>query len=696
MRGKNFKFNLFLTLFFILLPLMVMIPLHSHHKIPLNHDYFNHIVAIAQAKIELMRGQFPLRVMNDTHTQWFYPYYQFYSTTTYTFAGVMHWIFSPNNPFIAFKLTLICALFIGGLYTYRLCLWLFQSKTIAIVCSGLFINSVYLNILINHLGAFNEAVAVSLLPPTFFYTLQRMYWSNRPLTLLQMGLCWYLLATVHLITFVLATITMGLYLLFLSFHQTARPMTFKRNIFNTLLGYMLGGLMAMWYLGPIATFSNYLNIRHSFSNSDVFFSTTPTFASLLSPIGYLADVLQQAPQPGKHFNTIFLTHPNLGLPLVAGFFICCLILSHYRKFSTTLGVQLLPVFFALFCVLFFIIWSPFNFWQWLPENCRFMQYSWRFLGTLTLVGTLLFGVALLWLFDAKLNGQWAFGICVFIFVSNFYWYTHLQTFGHYKKEIAKIKISDNYLIDAKNNFTQFNTWIDHFILDDKILHRKPLALKNVKPLIIKTMDDTNPTEIQIIGQVANNTVLKQERLALLVNGNVISRMTLSNKPFDWTVKLGTLTFPQVSSFKVIGPEKKISFKDIPIMIDSIRLTGYINKKYVLDVADVRSHCALIKTDLICQLANIKNKFIIELPVYYYPNMLRIFLNHTQINYKSIYYGNYLIPYVKPSMGTMSLYKIQFIGLDWANYISEVFWAFWGIVLIYLLLTRLHMFFKKSP
>jgi uncharacterized membrane protein len=118
---------------FGLLAAIMIAPLSNANYAPDNADFFNHLAAIVQAHIALMQGQFPLRdaLLNAFNLR--YPFFQFYSPTTYLITSVIYHLSGTQNPIATYEFTLWLWMVIGGCYLFRLGCWLFASRAIAYV-----------------------------------------------------------------------------------------------------------------------------------------------------------------------------------------------------------------------------------------------------------------------------------------------------------------------------------------------------------------------------------------------------------------------------------------------------------------------------------------------------------------------------------------------------------------------------------
>jgi hypothetical protein len=391
--------RLLLLMLFGVVGLMILSNLSSNEQVPNLTTFFDNVAAIIQAKMALAQGQFPLRASVYGFSDWHYPLFQFSSPTSYTLAGLLYRFITPANPFIAFKLTIWCALLCGGIYMYKLVCWMCQSPPAAVLASIMYLTSPYYIIVINHLGGFNEAIALGAIPAVVFYTLQRYFNPSDNKTLLQASLAWYLLATIHFITFFYTSIFVGLFLLLLTLKH---PKTYM-NFVDTLLAYIFGSLLALWYLGPLFVLQNYLNIDSTAPSGEIFSAYRPYLANLLAPTESITAKIKTA----KGFlGGIAVLHPNLGFPLLFA-----IIVGAYSFFSLkrdesadTIRAWLSPLL-LLFGVAFMMVWTPINIWKWLPHSFLIGLYSWRFLSQVIWIGALLFGLSLYWFFEDKMNAR---------------------------------------------------------------------------------------------------------------------------------------------------------------------------------------------------------------------------------------------------------------------------------------------------
>src|SRR3990167_11528569 len=436
--------RILLTLLFTLIAMMLLSPLSSNTSIPNLWDIWNHIATIAHAKLAIAEGQFPLRVAPTEFYGWRYPQFQFYSPTSYTIGGFIYQWLTPSNPFLAYKITLGMALVFGGLFFYRLAFWLVQSKPAALLSSIVYLTSPYYIIVINHVGGFNEAIALCILPATIYYSIQRYYYPKNNIILLQTALTWYLLATIHLITFLYTSIVLALLLLAITLKNRHHWL----NLLNVGIGYAFGSMLAMWYLGPIFLLGKYFAITRSVSVD--FYA--PSLANLFSPtVNISGGVMHGA----GYINVISQIHPNLGIPILFAFGMSVYGLFQRFLSRTSRSGYWFPYLLGMFFLAFLMVWSPINIWHRLPKFLSMFQYTLRLLSQVIWVGALLFACVLIWMFKKEINLRQTVLGMIFIMVCSSAWLPITERsfidINHFLKKPELITNPDSYVLDARKN-----------------------------------------------------------------------------------------------------------------------------------------------------------------------------------------------------------------------------------------------------
>jgi hypothetical protein len=288
------------------------------------------------------------------------------------------------------------------------------------------------------------------------------------------------------------------------------------------------------------------------------------------------------------------------------------------------------------------------------------------------LGALLVGFSVRGFFPEKIDyAKIGLGI-LFILLCSSYWLFARQPFGLYSLQLAKYSnFNNDYLIDA--NQKSFN-------MDYKSLYQNN-SIKKLQPIIIPP-HPLNSFFIVFQAQTPKNT--DKNLLGLFINETLIATKPLTYGPMVWSEEIGPTDQFTIFSYHVLDENKKILEKDWKnIPIDSIHLSGFTNLENVLNVKEVSPHCSQQKNSVYCEL-NVADKIhMMELPVYYFPDMLEVVLNGKKIHYQSIYYHDYLLTTVTPLAGKNNI-QITFRGLVWANVLSLLFWGIWLGILIYVL------------
>lgn len=657
---------------------LVLLPLSSNTAIPNIQDYFNHITAIVQAKMALAEGQFPLRVMPLQYDGLRYPYFQFYSPTSHLIAAFVYRWLTPSNPYLAYKFTIWCALVCGGIYMYRLAFWLVNSFAAALLASVVYLTSPYYIIVVDHLGAFNEAIALGILPAVLFYTLKRFYFPAENKTLLQASLAWYLLATVHTITFFYASIFSAILLI----HGTLKNHRYLKNLMGVGIAYGLACLLAMWFLGPLVLTEKYLVIASQYGISYLFDNYHPSILSLISPTQIFSTGL-------KDNNISTRIHPGLGLPmLMAAGFCLYVILSRKHSNNKIADFWILPLV-TLFLIVFFMIWSPINFWRWLPHTMAICQYSMRLTGQIMWIGALLFAWAFARLFQDKPGYQYIL-LGVFLSVlSTSAWYSlpEIQLapikmpdmvanpvvywkFDYYRIDEQKTtslkKVSDNFLLNLSG--------LDNELIANKIYYFPKSIFKNaIAPYIslLANFPEKIPPNIQVI-----------------IDGKPVVSYAGQAGEFRWHIPIDLQ--------KNIQPNEEFSLQfkindaadNIKMKVKKLLIGGFIDPATTITLEQARPHCKMQEDVTVCEIEASANTKLIELPILYYPKLLRVTLNGEPVNYTSVMNDNQLIAAIKANPSEINVIKMQFVGLPWANWVSLFSGLLWLAILVWMKLKEI--------
>ena len=107
----------------------------------------------------------------------------------------------------------------------------------------------------------------------------------------------------------------------------------------------------------------------------------------------------------------------------------------------------------------------------------------------------------------------------------------------------------------------------------------------------------------------------------------------------------------------------------------------------MPLAQTETFCSKQVDQLHCQLRIRAAQESVQLPLLYYPHLLKITVNGQEWPYAPIQYGSYVLTRIVLPVGPQEV-KAQFVGLSVANWISRIsFILFIFVVLFYFLRKR---------
>lgn len=661
---KFLREPLLLFLFFSFIAATILAPLALNYIIPKSADLLNHISNIIQAKAALTEGQFPLRDVFTDPNGWRYPTFQFYSTTCYTICALIYKFITPENPYIAYKITLWAALVIGGIYMYRLGFWLSHSKHAAILGGVIYLTSPYYLICINHLCDFTESIALGLLPAVLFYTFKG-YAHFQLKNIFLIGLSWYLLITTHLITFIYSSFLISI----LFFLITLKNPHQVKNLINIIFGYTLGCLLALWYLAPIVFLSKYFVINDTFS---LFAQRHPPFLGLFSiNANYLRPAIGNT-------HIISGINPAVGWPMLFAAGICLHNFINKQFQVIKKRDAWVPFFLITFIIAFFMTWSPFDFWQWLPHFLVVGQYPWRFLSQISWIGALLACWAICIMSENVLDIRHVVIGTILIFIVSSSWLPINNKTSIYLNDFLKkpqtVFNNESYLLNFNKNSDLVKSINSYFLsglvrnsilqVDKTVMIPRSIISHSFMPTIILTAEVPKASE-------------KKQTLITFINGKIVAKHPLTPGIFTQRIFLNKIIDTSISQKNIeIGFEiEKIneSKSILNIAVKDIILTGFFDKNEILTADQTLKYCNNVKGETVCKLFIPTSIKQVELPVYFYPKLLTITLNGKSIPYSSMLEKEHAFVTIKPAPGKENIIQIKFSGWFIANKISEMTW-----------------------
>jgi hypothetical protein len=676
-RGKVIIFLILaLTATVVLSPLAIT-------SVPNDMDLVNHLAAIVQAKMAAIEGQFPPRVM-PMLSAFRYPYYQFYSPSSYLLPEKIYQYITTQNPYAAYKITLWIALLFGGIYLYRLVRWMTGSKQIALLSSVAYLSSPYYILVLNHLGAFSEGIALGLLPAVLYYTL-RFYFSPNLHRFICLAAGWYFLATTHLITFFYGSLFVAMLLVLTTFYSR----TNWRNLIYTGLAYVYGCMLALWFLAPIKIFQKSFSVRSSFIFQESTFKIY--LSNLFSPFRNI----EQQLNAGDLGSTIGAIHPSLGLPFLAGIATCIFLLSRNYKFTQKNASRLFLPLLTLFFIALMLIWSPWDLWQKLPSDFRVGQYSWRLLGQCNWLCALLLPFSLLWLFNNKISSrEMLLGIFLILFSTSTWLDTSEMSFMQdnfveliknpglvFNKTALTINAQENSrYVDSVDTIPVYAPFIGH-----KLLFKRSYKFSRVN---LARMDHP------VFMMDGTYSHIDPYILHMSLDGKVVGSHLL-NKSSDFSWRIPFTLAAEKKSLKTVEmeftaePVAGASTVTPAVNVTQMFLSEVGDTTTTLSVDTTLSYCKQYSVTTVCSIPPQRIGKLVELPIFYYPGLLSLSLNGKKIMPFSILYKDLLIAGVKVQPHQVNIIKVEFSGLSWANRVSAASWFGWILLVIVMVVRKIN-------
>ncbi len=666
----SYHATLFALFFYSLLAAVILAPVNLINAIPNTHEFVATVAAIIQAKMALSAGQFPLRTMPLEYSGWFYPFYQFYAPSVFTFAGCVYKWLTPASPMLALKFTLWLSLTLGGFFMYRLAYWLVHSIPAAFLAGIIYLSTPYMIISVDRLGNLGEVAALGLLPAVLYYTIARFYFPDKNSLLVKAGICWYLLITTHIVTFVYTALCIGLLLLLI----TLKNPRHARNLICAGIALFLACLLAMWYLAPVAMFEKYFVISTTYQDASDITKFHPTLSNLL---------FSAASNTTNVKNTIEALHPAVGLPILFSALIACFALYSQSKAGKRRADYWLPSLLILFLFTFCMAWSPINFWRWLPSVFLVGQYSWRLLSQVSWLGALLSAWAFCWLFKKNVDARHLVIGTLIILVSTSAWYPQTEDATLNASSFFRNPLMTYNRNAYKINFIKYPQFVDRIasslVASDTLKTNSDYLI--TKPLL---QFAANPI-IELRSQFSPNYANRRLHLIAYANDNELGRADITAGAIDWKIDMqaskNKFTDPAALRLKFVLQNDRNETLDEALPLQTLVLTGFLPAKEIMRVAQVQPFCQVAGNDSTCNIAVPAGINFLVLPAMYYPKMLKITLNDKPTAYQSIMYEGSLLAGIIPNAGANNKIQIEFTGLAWANWVSICAWVLVGLLLL---------------
>jgi hypothetical protein len=634
-------------------------------------DLANHVSGIVEARNALAEGQFPIRVAPNQNNGERYPIFQFYGNLPYTAGGLLY-LAAGINPYTAWKLVIFIVLVIGAVFTYRCAALMTRRRLPAMVGGVVFLTAPYLLIDIHSRFAYPEVVSFGILPCVFFYTI-RSFTSRKLTYVLLSAIAWACLALSHNITFLYASVFFSLYLLTF-FRFNAR---YFWRMFRVGVGYGVGVLLVAWYLIPQLILLP--NLLISAFPAD----QTPYINAWLTPLTVLLAPTLVLPSPSS--SSGLKIPPRFGLqigwPILIAFGLAFFYLYRPARLVQRSRVMIARLL-LFFLITFFMVWDCVNFWIYLPKLFSYIQFSYRLLMFVVLWGALLAAYALTYALRRGIRVKHTVAVvAVLVLFAVPYLSPHTPSSQVsvdneiHRPNMGRGGANSVYILAPSamvattivRHDANLADW-DYNIVDSR--HR--LIYPGKSEISAPQKGDT----LFINGQVPIEYA-EPVKFTVAIDNIVLTSVLLKTGAFSLELPI-TTTFTSERVQIVMQTDKYLH----PILrVPALPQRGML----ALEIGGIRWKSALSNLDEpLLPAAEVKKMLragsattyvipnrearLVQLPVFFYPNMLQIRDNDRLISYGNL--GHFVALRLPPGDHVITAH---FVGVGWANILSLLAW-----------------------
>jgi hypothetical protein len=637
-------------------------------------DLANHVSGIIEGRNALDEHQFPIRVAPNQNERHRYPIFQFYGNLPYTLGGWLCRTFHLD-PYTSFKVALWLSLMAGGFFTYRCALLLTRRAFPALAAGAVFLTAPYMLTDIHARFAFPETVSFNLLPVVLYANL-RCLTSRRLAPVLCTGIAWCLLGLSHNIAFFYAS-------LFIAAMHLAHIRWRKRALVRLLragAGYGLGLILLTWYIAPQIHTLPAINIGNCVCADQV--SST----NWITPLGILLapGLTLPSPFPTPMDNPRFGV--QVGWPILAAVALCVYQLwlgARRRDWMWWLMLRLC----AAVAVSFFMVWSPLDFWQYLPRMFYFVQFTYRLLMFVVLFGSLLAACALTRLFPGGMRFE-HLAVCVCLAG-----YATTPYLGHHPASRINTVAAEMYHPDigrggANGAYRLFmNGYLFANVSPYGVNLARPGPGRDVSQLSSQGILSGLPRPTADDQLIICGTVLKRYqtplRLQVFLDDILLGEKILESESFSMALPVATppKTDPCSIRFRTRpcpnhSDSPSAAGEGLAVCVDSVAIVPLVNGEKALFLpASEALKTTVLSRETFFHLDN-RVPAVVQLPVMYYPDLLRV-----SDNGESIPYGNLEEMVAVQLPPGKHVVTVRFEGLRWANVISLLGCVTTGLLLL---------------
>ncbi|UAJ73428.1 hypothetical protein IQE94_03700 [Synechocystis sp. PCC 7339] len=687
----NYK-NRIAILTYVLLALIAlawMAPMASAKIIFSINDHTSHIGYIVQGRMALEEGQFPLRVAPLENFGFRYPGFQFYSQLPYFLGAIIYKFLTPTNPYTAYKILLWSALWLGGIFIYRLGFFFTRSQIAAILGGVAYMSAPYFLNNVHARGAFTEAIAQGILAIVLFYVIQTFYYPHYRYLILG-TLAWCALGLTHIITFVYTTIFIAL--LGGIFLIKNKPKHWQKGVIYISVSYIWAWLLALYFLAPVALESSSLAIRRQIEAINPFNTTDITpIANLLAPDSLPHQPTELGIAPTYGF------HAAVGWILLAGFGTVIYFVFAGKSLPRRLwrSQPWLTPLLSIFILAIFLTWSPVNIWNLLPRQLWVTQFTFRFLTHVMWSGALLTTLAIILIFRERLRSRHLIlGILIIVIASRpwlpiprgtvtveellqdpLFRYSGALDYL-YRLPNKSVPVSTKSQSAVENIYGKAELqllhpdWIPGYLSWDVFING-PLPIDVDIPY--PAWPETEKPTLILQGRVPMDKIKNQANLIIFVDQQPLTSIPLTQEelkveiPFT-DIKLAGNAF----ELKFIIDGETTDGNPLYIRMDHLYFDDFSAQNTLLPVYETKEMCSQKGIVTNCEVEIPTEAGLVQLPILYYPDMQQVVVDNQSTAGFFTNYRDFNLLSLNLSPGKHRI-QVKFTGLTWANLISFIAW-----------------------
>lgn len=628
-------------------------------------DLIVHLGGIVEAANALSEGQFPVRVAPLQNGGSRYAIFQYYGNFPYTAAALIYCV--PGlDPYQAWKLFMLGTLTAGGFFCYRCGVVLTGRRGAAFLGGAVFLTSPYFLTDLHVRGAFTELVSIMLLPVVFYFLL-RTFQHRRKKYVAAAAVCWALLQLSHNVTYLYASCFFGLYFLCQARWWIRRP----GRAIRLGAACLLHLLLIAWYVAP--QFATLSDLDISSATGSPFGTHVWTTLNIL-----LAPTLRVAPGvPLREFGLQIGWPALFGVVIaLAGIGAAAFAARKRGSHRTRVIAGRTAAMLLLFFVAFWLVWSPVDFWPYLPGIYRFVQFTYRNLALTAFCGALLIpcGFALVGWRRVRawqvLAGLVAIGAALSPYLPAQGYLAPTEVARVMAQPLMAYEPRTGGLADYAVSFSSAQrTNLAHYFVDlsgrgvgltydSDVVGRVQKQLPVPSGAAVFKMDGTVPVGF---GSVSVRLDVDHAHVSETFQpGAFHLELPIAEQRGRTTASIAiSATSVKDPDAQVLLPLARLVFEpptDVPARLDD----GTV----VVPASDI----SLPRGERPRFRFSVDETSIVQLPVLYYPKLLRVRLDGKAVDYANV--GSLVALRVAPGRHRV---EVQFAGLAWANIVSASGW-----------------------